>query len=96
MTDEHTTGAWTSADAYERYVGRWSRRVAPPFLSWLDVAPGVLAYTRGPDFACVLNISDVAVALPDHDRCLLTSSPLDGDLLPRDTAVWLRLRTERK
>ena len=59
-------------------------------MAWLDVAPGVLAYTRGPGFACVLNMSDVAVALPDHDRCLLTSSPLDGDLLPRDTAVWLR------
>jgi alpha-glucosidase len=41
-------------------------------------------------------MSDVAVALPDHDRCLLASGPLDGDLLPRDTAVWLHLRTERK
>jgi SAM-dependent methyltransferase len=25
---------------YERYVGRWSRRVAPAFLSWLDVPAG--------------------------------------------------------
>ena len=65
-------------------------------MAWLSVAPGVLAYTRGPEFACVLNMSDVAVALPDHHRCLLASGPLDGDLLPRDTAVWLHLRTERK
>jgi SAM-dependent methyltransferase len=28
--------AWQQADAYERYMGRWSRQVAPPFLRWLD------------------------------------------------------------
>jgi SAM-dependent methyltransferase len=32
---------WGSGDAYERYMGRWSRRVAPPFLAWLSVPPGV-------------------------------------------------------
>lgn len=31
---------WQLGDPYERYVGRWSRRVAPAFLSWLDVPPG--------------------------------------------------------
>ena len=30
---------WEAGDPYERYVGRWSRRVAPPFLQWLAVAP---------------------------------------------------------
>ena len=30
---------WGRGDAYEAYVGRWSRRVAPRFLSWLDL-PG--------------------------------------------------------
>ncbi|MEU4427667.1 methyltransferase domain-containing protein [Actinoplanes sp. NPDC024001] len=30
---------WQSGDAYEAYVGRWSRRVAEVFVSWLDVAP---------------------------------------------------------
>jgi trans-aconitate methyltransferase len=30
---------WTSAEAYERYMGRWSRRVAPVFLDWLGAAP---------------------------------------------------------
>jgi SAM-dependent methyltransferase len=28
---------WERGDPYERYVGRWSRRVAPQFLSWLDL-----------------------------------------------------------
>jgi SAM-dependent methyltransferase len=32
--------AWASGDAYEPYVGRWSRLVAGPFLAWLAVAPG--------------------------------------------------------
>jgi SAM-dependent methyltransferase len=31
---------WASGEAYERYVGRWSRQVAPEFLRWLDAGPG--------------------------------------------------------
>ncbi|MDT7786110.1 MAG: hypothetical protein QOF58_4529, partial [Pseudonocardiales bacterium] len=31
---------WDAGDAYERYVGRWSRPVAVEFLRWLDVPPG--------------------------------------------------------
>ena len=30
---------WESGDAYEPYVGRWSRLVATKFLDWLDVGP---------------------------------------------------------
>ncbi len=29
-----------SGTPYERYVGRWSRQVAPGFLAWIDVRPG--------------------------------------------------------
>lgn len=31
--------AWAHGDAYEAYVGRWSRLVAVEFVDWLDVAP---------------------------------------------------------
>ena len=31
---------WARGDSYERYVGRWSRRVAPMFLDWLRARPG--------------------------------------------------------
>lgn len=31
---------WADAEGYERYVGRWSRKVARRFLAWLDMAPG--------------------------------------------------------
>jgi SAM-dependent methyltransferase len=38
----HADGAekWDSGDAYEPYVGRWSRLVAQEFLRWLVVPPG--------------------------------------------------------
>ena len=32
--------SWQSGDPYERYVGRWSRQIAPRFLAWLALAPG--------------------------------------------------------
>ncbi len=32
--------AWAVGDAYEVYVGRWSRRIAEAFLHWLDVPTG--------------------------------------------------------
>ncbi|MBG0813125.1 class I SAM-dependent methyltransferase [Planomonospora sp. ID82291] len=38
MSREHDT--WVVGDAYETYVGRWSRRIAGPFLRWLAVPPG--------------------------------------------------------
>ena len=33
-------GLWGSGDAYERWMGRWSRLIAPQFLEWLSVPPG--------------------------------------------------------
>ena len=36
---EEPTIAWASGDAYEGYVGRWSRLVAREFLDWLGVPP---------------------------------------------------------
>jgi ubiquinone/menaquinone biosynthesis C-methylase UbiE len=33
------TDPWQSADAYERFMGRWSSRIAQKFLSWLAIPP---------------------------------------------------------
>lgn len=33
-------GLWGAAEAYDRYMGRWSRAVAPLFLDWIAPAPG--------------------------------------------------------
>lgn len=32
---------WAGASAYEDYMGRWSRRLAPRFVSWLRIPGGV-------------------------------------------------------
>jgi alpha-glucosidase len=59
-------------------------------MTWLDVADGVLALDRGTSVRCVVNISAQAARLPEHAGPLLSSGPLDGELLPPDCAVWLR------
>lgn len=33
--------SWAGADAYDRYMGRWSRIVAREFLTWLNLPPGL-------------------------------------------------------
>ncbi|MFE5793099.1 alpha-amylase family glycosyl hydrolase [Streptomyces sp. NPDC056503] len=58
---------------------------------WLTTAPDVLAFTRGTDFLCVVNLSATTVPLPSHTDVLLSSLPLAGGLLPPDTAAWLRV-----
>lgn len=61
-------------------------------LRWLESSDEVLAFRRGEETACVVNLSAEPVALPAHESVLLTSSPLTEDgLLPSDCAVWLRL-----
>src|SRR6185312_11943480 len=61
-------------------------------LRWLESGADVLAFRRGEDAACVVNLSAEPVALPAHRSVLLASAPLTEDgLLPSDCAVWLRL-----
>lgn len=43
-----TSDLWAAGDRYEPYVGRWSRRVAPRFVRWLE-RPGGL---RWADVGC--------------------------------------------
>ncbi len=37
MTEDPVSDTWEAGDPYERYIGRWSRRVAPRFLQWLEI-----------------------------------------------------------
>jgi alpha-glucosidase len=61
-----------------------------PTVSWLDLGPDVLAFSRAPGFVFLLNFSAAPVPLPAHSEVLLASGPLAEGLLPTDTAVWLR------
>jgi alpha-glucosidase len=94
----HLTAAAEQGDPdsmLEFYRSALRTRKAEPALGdgsmrWLDAPPDVLAFSREPHFACVLNMSDAPVALIEHTEVLLASGPLVDGLLPADTAVWLR------
>ncbi len=85
----------TSTSTLELYrAGLRLRRTAPwgedGGLDWLPVADAVLAFTRGPDFTCLVNYGPEPVELPPGARVLIASDELEGGALPQDTTVWLR------
>ncbi|MFS1297887.1 class I SAM-dependent methyltransferase [Streptosporangium longisporum] len=58
---------WVVGDAYEAYVGRWSRPVAEEFLRWLDVPPG----RRWADVGCGTGaLTETVLAMTDPVRVL--------------------------
>ncbi|MGI9825379.1 glycoside hydrolase family 13 protein [Agromyces sp. Marseille-Q5079] len=70
-------------------IRKRERSLGDGSMAWLPSEPGVLAFRRGDDIVNVTNLSGAAVALPDHDRILLSSAPLVGGLLPPDSTAWL-------
>ena len=53
----------------------------------------ILAFRRGEHFECIVNFGAAPMQRPPGRRVLLASDPLDGDLIPPDTAVWLTIST---
>jgi alpha-glucosidase len=92
LTVEAETGK--PGSVLELYRAALALRRAEPGLgdgpmTWLSADDGLLAFDRG-SVRCVVNISAAPVRLPEHGGLLLASGPLDGELLPPDSAVWLR------
>ncbi|HEX8080458.1 MAG TPA: glycoside hydrolase family 13 protein [Jatrophihabitans sp.] len=58
--------------------------------AWLQAPEGCLAYRRGPNLVVALNAGEAPVELPPGE-ILLSSSLIEGDKLPANTAVWLRV-----
>ncbi|WP_327042381.1 glycoside hydrolase family 13 protein [Micromonospora ureilytica] len=84
-----------SASMLELYRAAIQARKADPALgdgelTWLPAPDGVLAFSRGGGFTCLVNLSAAPVPMPAQGELLLASGPLDDGLLPSDTAVWLR------
>lgn len=60
MDNNQVNESWTSGIAYEQFVGRWSRRVAPVFLSWL----GIPKERRWLDVGC--GTGELCAAILEH------------------------------
>jgi SAM-dependent methyltransferase len=61
MDHNHVSDTWERGSPYEQYVGRWSRQVAPLFLSWLNIPDG----RRWLDVGCGTGALCAAIV----DRC---------------------------
>ncbi|MGC4833319.1 glycoside hydrolase family 13 protein [Micromonospora vinacea] len=94
---DRTASAQTgdSASMLELYRAAIQARKADPALgdgelTWLPAPDGVLAFSRGGGFSCLVNLSAAPVPMPAQGELVLASGPLDDGMLPSDTAVWLR------
>ncbi len=76
MSADAVSDTWEQGSPYERYIGRWSRRIAPGFLAWLD-APANLRWL---DVGCGTGALSAAIL----DRCtpsgLMGVDPSEGFL----------------
>lgn len=80
---------WTDGDGYEIYVGRWSRKTGPGFLSWLDAPPGL----KWLDLGCGTGALTAQILETSQPQSVLGVEPSDGFLaLARDRIGDSRVR----
>lgn len=65
MDPKQVSDTWERGNPYEQYVGRWSRQLAPLFLSWLGIPAG----RKWLDVGCGTGALCAAIV----DRCLPAS-----------------------
>ena len=58
-------------------------------LEWIKAGKKVIAFSRPGDFQCWVNFGK-NVKIPKGSKVILSSQPLKGRKLPKDTAVWFR------
>jgi SAM-dependent methyltransferase len=76
MNDAHPDDSWNEGDPYERYVGRWSRRIAHDFLAWLALPPAL----RWLDVGCGTGALTAAIAATCEPASLTAIDPSAGFL----------------
>ncbi|GGC29925.1 methyltransferase [Siccirubricoccus deserti] len=76
MSGDPGTGLWGAAEAYERYMGRWSRKVAPLFLDWLAAPDGL----RWADIGCGTGELSLQIATRCRPSRLIGIDPAAGFL----------------
>ena len=57
-------------------------------MEWVELGSEILAFKRPGNFLCIVNFG-APTKLPAGE-IIIASGPVDGDLLPADTALWLR------
>ncbi len=76
MHARQVSDTWERGDPYERYVGRWSRRVAPLFLAWLAQP----AARRWLDVGCGTGALSAAIAEHCAPASIVGVEPSEGFL----------------
>lgn len=88
MSANRVPDTWQSGHPYERYIGRWSRQLAPLFLDWLGQPDG----RRWLDVGCGTGALSAAIV----ERCAPASvtalDPSDGFLQVAGQALAGRVR----
>lgn len=76
MTQASRHDVWRSGDSYENYIGRWSRRVAPRFLDWLEPASDLDRLEVG----CGTGALTQAILAHAEPRSVIAIDPSEGFL----------------
>jgi ubiquinone/menaquinone biosynthesis C-methylase UbiE len=82
MAQSSRHDAWQAGDSYDAYMGRWSRRIAPAFLAWLDQPVDL----RWLEVGCGTGALSSAILSGCAPTSLIAIDPSDGFLAKaRDT-----------
>jgi SAM-dependent methyltransferase len=81
--------AWKAGDSYDAYMGRWSRRIAPPFLDWLGAPDG----REWLEIGCGTGALSAAILARCHPNSLISVDP-SGDFLAKARANVTDARAE--
>src|SRR5262245_17145193 len=73
-TPDRRPDMWAAGDAYEPYVGRWSRLVAREFLAWLALGPDL----RWLDVGCGTGALTQTILAQASPREVTGIDPSDG------------------
>ncbi len=83
MAQQSRHDAWQAGDAYDAYMGRWSRRIAPLFLDWLTPRAGLDWLELG----CGTGALSAAIIARADPRSLLAVEPSAGFVARARAAV---------
>lgn len=76
MTEASRHDAWQAGNSYDRYMGRWSRRIAPRFLDWIGAGEAL----DWLDVGCGTGALSGAIVHQSQPASLVSIDPSEGFL----------------